>query len=45
MKCIGYIIQNIGYKLMPISFISYFILKIIEFKWKKKGYSKLVKSL
>ncbi|WP_243446795.1 hypothetical protein [Clostridium botulinum] len=30
---------------MPISFILYFILKIIEFKWKKKGYSKLVKSI
>ncbi len=45
MKEIGYIIQNIGYNIMPISFIAYFILKILEFKWNKKGYSSLAKSI
>ncbi|NFC76740.1 hypothetical protein EXM99_08265 [Clostridium botulinum] len=45
MKEIGYIIENIGYNIMPISFIAYFILKILEFKWNKKGYSSLAKSI
>ncbi|WP_460269049.1 hypothetical protein [Clostridium botulinum] len=45
LKEIGYIIQNIGYKIMPISFIAYFILKILELKWNKKGYSSLGKSI
>lgn len=45
MEAIGHIIENIGYSIMPISFIAYFILKILEFKWNKKGYSSLAKSI
>lgn len=41
----GQAIQNVGYRIMPLSFIAYFIVKTLEFKWNKKGYSSLAKSI
>jgi hypothetical protein len=45
LEVLGCLIQNIGYKLMPLSFIVYFILRLLEIKWGKKHKSKLVKAL
>lgn len=42
---LGNFMQNLAYKLMPFSFIFYFIVKLMEVKWKIKPISKLVKSL
>lgn len=45
LQLLGETLQNLGYKIMPISFIVYFILRLLELKWKKKPVSKLVKAL
>ena len=44
LQLLGEIMQNLGYKIMPVSFIGYFILRVLDFKW-KKHISKLVKSI
>ena len=45
LQSLGNLIQNLGYKIMPISFIAYFILRLLELRWEKKHISKLVKAL
>lgn len=42
---IGSSMQYLGYKMMPLSFIAYFILRILELRWKNKHISKLVKGI
>lgn len=45
LDILGNLIQDLGYKIMPLSFIAYFILRILELRWQKKHISKLVKGL
>lgn len=42
---LGNSMQDLGYSLMPFSFVAYFILRLLECKWNKKYISKLVKSI
>ena len=38
-------LENLGYKIMPFSFIAYLIVRLLEYKWGSKKISKLVKSI
>lgn len=42
---IGLMLENLGYKIMPLSFIAYFIVRLLEYKWGNKKISKLGKSI
>lgn len=45
LQILGDLITNLGYKIIPISFIAYFILVLLELKLKKQRKSKLCKSI
>ena len=42
---LGKHMEYAGWKIMPISFIAYFILGIIGYNWDLRHYSKLVKAV
>lgn len=42
---LGDFLQNLGYKIMPVSFVFYFILRLLELKWNQRSYSKLAKGI
>lgn len=42
---IGKTMQSWGYSLMPVSFIAYLVMTILQYTWKKISYTKGVKVL
>lgn len=45
MVNIGNALTNIGWILIPFSFVSYFLLGLIAYKWKVRYKAKLVKAI
>lgn len=45
LQNLGAAIENIGYKIMPLSFLTYFILSYLEYRWNTTNYSKLAKAI
>ncbi len=45
IQSLGNTIQDIGYKVMPFSFLTYFITRHLEYRWNSISYSKLAKTI